>query len=160
MFGNGSFRPMNGHPVRMGQEASVAAWWPAEGLASVQKWDALLTRASQLADEGARQEILQWISRSDIPGSPSERYQVVVADIRNRITPKTDAEAAIVRARLDSLNQHLGELEARVNKAEMAYGLLPASDGAGSRLERSKMAECVSGGIALLGLVILPLVLD
>lgn len=159
MFGTGSFRPMNGHPVRMGQEASVAAWWPTEGLTSIQRWDALLSRVSQLADPGAREEILQWISRSDIPGTPAERYQVVVADIRNRITPSTPSEAVIVRDRLDSLNRHLGELEAMVNRVETAYGLLPASTEAGSRMERG-MVECVSGGIALLGLVILPLILD
>lgn len=160
MFGNSSFRPMNGHPVRMGQEASVAAWWPAEGLSSIQKWDALLARVSQLADEGARREVLGWIGRSDIPGSPAERYQVVGTDIRNRITPSTQADAQMVRARLDSLNRNLSEFDAMVNRAEMAYGLLPASGGAGSRPERSMMIECVSGGVALLGLVILPLILD
>lgn len=160
MFGNDSFRPMNGHPIRMGQETAVAVWWPSEGLASIQQWDALVQRASQIANEDARREILEWIGRSDIPGSPAERYETVATDIQNRITPATTADVEIVRARLDALNRYVSELDAKVRNAEQAYGLLSASPEAGSMSERSMMAECISGGIALLGLVIFPLVLE
>jgi hypothetical protein len=36
----------------------------------------------------------------------------------------------------------------------------PAPDGAESTSEHDSMMQCVAGGIALLGLIILPLVLD
>lgn len=37
---------------------------------------------------------------------------------------------------------------------------LPVPAGTGSASEHDKMMQCVAGGIALLGLIILPLVLD
>lgn len=39
-------------------------------------------------------------------------------------------------------------------------GMPPAPEGTGSMPEHDKMMQCIAGGIALLGLIILPLVLE
>src|SRR6186997_2247043 len=90
----------NGHGgVSMGQTTSSSAWWPSEGLATVQAWDALLSRTAKLADKNAQTQILDWVGRSDTPSSPAERYQVIVNDINSQFSPSTDAEIASLRQR-------------------------------------------------------------
>jgi hypothetical protein len=155
-----------GHsPIRIGQAApaapvSSAAWWPSEGLASVQAWDALISRVSKITNPDVQQEILQWIGRSDIPGSPAERYEVVVNDVTSKFTPTTDEQIASLQNRLDQLKANTSQLEAKVKNAEQAYGVFVASTEAPSMPDHDMMMECVTGGIALLGLVIMPLILD
>lgn len=173
MFGQNGFSPMgsqalrmaptmvNGHgAARMGQTTSSAAWWPSEGLATVQAWDALLSRTAKLADKDAQTQILDWVGRSDTPSSPAERYQVVVNDINSQFSPSTDTEVASLKQRLDQLKNFVAQLEAKVKAAEQSSGALPASSEARSTPEQNMMMECVTAGIALLGLIILPLVLD
>lgn len=173
MFGQGGFSPMgsqglrmapvaNGHGkgIRMGQVTSAAAWWPSEGLATAQAWDALLARTAKLADKNAQTQILDWVGRSRTPGSPAERYQVVVNDINTQFSPWSESEAASLRQRLDQLGSFVAQLEAKVKAAEQSSGTLPASSEARSTPEQDMMMECVTAGIALLGLIILPLVLD
>lgn len=164
MFGQNGFRPMSGVPLRMGQavaaNTSSAAWWPAEGLSTVQGWDALISRVSQIANQAAQSDILKWVGRSDMSGSPAERYKMVADDLNTKFTPSTDAQISELRKRLDVLESFKGELEARVKTAEQSYGLLAASPGAVSTPEHDKMMQYVTGGIALLGLIILPVILD
>lgn len=173
MFGQNGFSPMgskglrmapmaNGHGngVHMGQTTSSAAWWPSEGLATVQAWDALLARTSRLADKNAQTEILDWVGRTATPSSPAERYQVIVNDITSQFSPSSDAEVASLRQRLDQLKGFVAQLESKVSSAEQSSGALPASSGARNTPEQDMMMECVTAGIALLGLIILPLVLD
>lgn len=147
-------------PIRMGQAVSSAAWWPAEGLATAQTWDALLARVSQIADADVRGQILQWVGRSDVPGSPAERYKMIVDDLSSQYSPANEQEVGVLKKRLDLLKSYTGQLESQVKAAENSYGTLSAPVGAGSTPERDMMMECLTGGIALLGLVILPLVLD
>jgi hypothetical protein len=144
----------------MGQVSSSAAWWPAEGLATAQAWDALVSRVSQIANEGSQAEILDWIGRSDIPGSPAERYKMVVDDLNSKYSPSTSEDITQLKSRLDTLKSYKSQLEATVKNAEQSYGTLSAPAGASSTPERDMMMECVTGGIALIGLVILPLILD
>src|SRR6185369_12127982 len=117
-------------------------------------WDALLARTAKLADKNAQTQILDWVGRSDTPSSPAERYQVVVNDINSQFSPSTDAEIASLRQRLDQLESFLHQLEAKVKAAEQSSGALPASSEARSTPERDMMMECVTAGIALLGLII------
>lgn len=162
MFGQGGFSPMGGRPVRMGQEApsTSAAWWPTEGLSAAQAWDALIARVSQIANEGAQNEILKWVGRSDIPGSPAERYKVIVDDLNRKFTPSTEGQISDLKKRVDVLKSYAGELEAKIKSAEQAYGMLSASSGAGSTPGHDRTMEYVAGGIALLGLIVLPVILD
>lgn len=172
MFGQNGFRPMgaqalrmapmNGHAsVHMGQAASsAAAWWPAEGLATVQTWDSLISRVSKLTNPEAQAQILDWIGRSDLPTSPAERYKVVVDALNSNASPVTDDEINTLRKRLDVLKSFTIELEGKVKNAEQTYGVFAASTGAASTPERDMMMVCVAAGIALSGLIILPLISD
>lgn len=171
MFGQNGFSPMGGQslrmgpvPLQMGQAAPVApssaAWWPAEGLSTVQTWDALLSRVSKISNPDSQKDILQWIGRSDIPGSPAERYKVVVDDLNTKFTPSTNEQITTLRNRLDQLKENTSQLEAKVKNAEQAYGVFVASTGATSMPDHDMVMECVTGSIALLGLIILPLILD
>jgi len=179
VFGQNGFSPMNGNghaartgpvglrtgPVepRMGQSAPAPAaplWWPSEGLAAVQAWDALVARLAKVQNPDAQKEILAWIGRSDTPGSPAERYQVVADDVRTNYSPLTQEQVDALRRRVDQLEANASEFEARVKNAEQAYGVFVASTEAPNMPEHDMMMECVTGGIALLGLVIMPLLLD
>lgn len=153
---------MGAVPIRMGQAVAspAATWWPSEGLSTVQAWDSLISRVSKLANADAQTQILQWVGRSDIPGSPAERYKVIVDNINGRVSPSSDEDISSLRNRLDHLKGFTSELEAKVKNAEQAYGVFVASTGATSTPERDMMMECITGGIALLGLIILPLILD
>lgn len=149
---------MNGRPVRMGQAS--AAWWPSEGLSTAQAWDTLLSRVSQIANADAQGQILQWVGRSDVPGSPAERYQVIAEDLSSNYSPSGDEEVSALMKRLDLLKSYTSQLEAKVRNAEQSFGALSASPEARSTPERDMMMECVTGGIALFGLIIMPLILD
>lgn len=159
MFSGPSFRPMNGHAPKMGQQ-SAYPWWPSEAASTVQAWNGLISRAALIADSDARGKLLSWVGRSDVPGSPAERYQAIAEDISGKYQPLTDSDAGLLRQRLDLLNSYKSELEARVKNAEQAYGVLTASAEVVSNPERHRMMICVAGGIALLGFIILPLVLE
>jgi hypothetical protein len=168
VFGQNGFSPMGAQALQMapmtphrqmGQVGSSAAWWPTEGLTTAQAWDALLARAAKLSDGPAKTEILQWVGRSDIPGSPAERYRIIVDNLNANFSPSTEEEVTTLRNRLDLLKFYTGDLEAKVKNAEES-GAPAAPSGAASTTERDRMMECVAGSIALIGLIILPLILD
>ncbi len=141
--------------------ATSTAWWPSEGLSSVQSWDALIARLAKTSDPEAREKVLEWIGRSDIPGSPAERYKVVVDDLNRNFMPSTPEQIASLRNRVDQLEANTSQLEAKVKNAEKTFGVYVASTAeAPSMPDADMMMECVTGSIALLGLVIMPLLLD
>ncbi len=136
-------------------QVSIAAWWPEEGYVAASRFDELLSRVALLADDGTRGDILKYVGRSDIPGSPAERYQTIVNSLGGE-----PLDPEILRDRLNDLNVALSEIEARVKNAETAYGTLPASAEAGGTSDGGKMGACFAGGVALLSFVILPIILD
>lgn len=85
---------------------------------------------------------------------------MIAEDLNTNYSPSSDEEISGLKKRLDLLKSYKIQLEAKVKNAEQSYGMLSASAGAGSTPERDRMMECVTGSIALLGLVILPLVLE
>jgi hypothetical protein len=135
--------------------AQDASWWPSKGAESVRLYDDLLVRTSQIADPDARGQILAWLGRSDIPGSPAERYSAVSEALRSGQGPSD-----VLKNRVDQLAEITSEFEAKVVNAEEAYGTLSAAAAAGSTPEASMGRLCFTGGVALLGLVIMPLLLD
>lgn len=126
-----------------------------KGRQEVEAYDFLLGRVSMIADDTARGDILKWVGRSDMPGSPAERYKVV-ADALAR----AETEDGLLGDRVEQLRRVVTELGARVDNAESAYGTLSAPAGAGSTPEAGMGGLCLAGGIALLGLVVIPLLLE
>jgi hypothetical protein len=136
--------------LRLGQNGTASGASEAVAL-----YDSLVARVSNIADEEGRGEILKWIGRADVPGAPAERYQVV----RNGVA-SGEAPDGLFMDRVKQLKEINAELSAKVINAEKAYGVLSAPEGAGSRPEAGMGGLCLAGGVALLGLVVLPLVLD
>jgi hypothetical protein len=85
---------------------------------------------------------------------------VVVDDLNRKFTPSTEGQISDLKKRVDVLKSYKGELEAKVQSAEQSYGTLSASSGAGSTPGHDRTMEYVAGGIALLGLIVLPVILD
>jgi hypothetical protein len=154
--------------VRLAQQAPEGpSWWPEEAQKrprrgpeeaqkTVKDYDDLLGRVAQIASADARGEILSWIGRSDVPGSPAERYKTV-ADALSQGAPSSD----VLRKRLDDLEAAVGDLKAKVSNAEQSYGTLSSPAGGDSTPGAAgMMAKCVLGGLALLGLVVIPLLSD
>ena len=142
---------MNPPRVRLGQET----WWPDQAAKAVADYDRLVGRVAVIANEKARKEILDWIGRSDLPGSPAERYQVVSAALAAGV----EADG-MLEDRVNQLRAAVASLNAKVESAETAYGTLSAVKAAGSTSEADVRGLVISGSIALLGLIIAPLLLD
>lgn len=122
----------------------------------VRHWDELLYRLAAIRDDAARKDILDWIGRADIPGSPAERYAAVRDTLVAGYTPDE-----IFAKRVDELDYMLATLQDKIVEAE-ASGTLPAPKkmGAGSTPEAGISESCVLGGVSLLGLIVIPLLLD
>lgn len=135
--------------------------WLPMAQAAVKKYDQLLQVASRIANADARGQVLLWLGRADVPGSPAERYTAVVRDISQAQVSGWEAvygtESPIARDRAWQLEKIVEEFGSRVT----GYDLLPASTEAGSTSEFwDKSTLCVAGSIALLALVVVPLLLD
>lgn len=130
---------------------------------AVDRYAELLAKAATLADEKVYQELLTWTGRDDMPGSPAERNLSVLRDIQeSQTTGPAVFQTEQASIRVNQLEAIVTKLEGKVNFALQAYGSLPApGERAGGKLEGVSMATwCAIGGIALLGLVIMPLLLD
>jgi len=142
---------MNQPRIRLGQEA----WWPDQAAKAVADYDKLVARVSQIANDDARKTILDWIGRSDLPGSPAERYQVVSTALASGVPADQ-----MLQDRVSQLRAAVASLTAKVDSAETAYGTLSAVKAAGSTSEADVRGLVITGSIALLGLIIAPLLLD
>jgi hypothetical protein len=146
--------------ARLGQTPDE---WVGRARRAVGDFDSLLARASTVADDTARGDILKWVGRSDVPGAPAERRDVVARDAAQaaRAGAASVYAAGTGPARVAQLEESNRGFSARVSNAITAYGALPAPAGAGGTTGRGRTtAVCVTGGIALLGLVVVPLLLD
>jgi hypothetical protein len=151
---------MAGAPARpsLGQAGSDLL---ARARAAAVAYDRQLQQAASIANDTARGEILMWVGRADMPGSPAERYTAVLRDVAQAESGAAPYEGQIASDRVAQLEQAVTDLTSKVSSAIQAYGVLPASSEAGSRTEaRDNTALCVAGGVALLALVVVPLLLD
>lgn len=123
----------------------------------------VLAEASKVANDDARGEILKWIGRADVPGSPAERYYAAAQDLMAAQASGPDSVYGqdLARRRVEQLEDAASEFSNRVSSAMESYGSLEAPAGAAGKTQAGVTATCVTGGIALLGLVVIPLlVLD
>lgn len=153
----GFFDRPNGRPTNGSSRlAQAAGALQKEAQDTVGAYDALLARVALVSDADARGEILKWIGRADVPGSPAERYK----QVRDAIASGTLADP-LFRDRLTNLEDQTNELKGKVENAEATYGTLSAPVGTDSGSGRGDMTMlCVAGGIALLGLIVVPLLFD
>jgi hypothetical protein len=107
--------------------------WYRRALDAAEAFDSLLKRSAYLADEGLRGEILLWVGRPDVPGSPAERYSRVTEDLAevNSVDPPAFSfyTEPVAVDRVTDLEAVLQEFYGRMTDAEKA-GLLPGAEDA------------------------------
>lgn len=153
-------------PVRLAGRARLGQTpeeWLGRARAAVAEYDRLINNASAIADPEARGEILMWIGRTDVPGNPAERYAAVRMDVGEAEVsgPAQIYAENVARSRIGQLEKAVADLSERIANALNSYGTLPAPQGAGSVTQAAGISMmCVIGGVALLGLVIVPLLVS
>jgi hypothetical protein len=104
--------------------------WYQKAKAETAKFAGLLERTAKVANRTAREEILGWLGKSDVRGTPAYVYASVMSDIAENVEayspPNYDAYQVSRRrervAELDSVNK---DFERKVNQATATYGELP-----------------------------------
>lgn len=110
----------------------TGAEWYRRGTSALAKFDALLARVAQIANQTARGEIMDWVGKIDKKDDPLwQRYRVAfevsLANI-NPADPRTFEyfEAANYRQdRITDLESTDKTFEEKVSQAEKTYGILP-----------------------------------
>lgn len=143
-------------PLSVGQAVDSPAF-QARGRAAISEFDSLLSRTGAIANDGARQEILDWVGKPEVPGTPAERYQVVNSDLAGGT-----ASSAIFGKRVQDLEDAVLGLRPKVAQAESAYGTITGTNqGAIAGAEGALTGKGIFlGVVAILGLVVVPLSLD
>jgi hypothetical protein len=139
----------------LGQFQQVA--WRARAQAAVGKFDDLLRRIATIGDAGARDALMAWIGSPTQPGTPAERYKVVVDDLAQGTSWNDISEK-----RLLDLEGVVSQLEAEVSKAEQSYPAAANPNPPGAiRTDRGYITATglALGALGLLGLVALPIYL-
>lgn len=107
-FGNGFVR------FHLGQPAIPAiADFERRTAEAIAKYQALISRASQVKDDKVRTEILTWVGDGSLPGSPSDRFRHV-KDESDQAAPWDE----IRTGHLDDLEAVNSSLETRVVNGE------------------------------------------
>lgn len=131
--------------------------WQARAQAAVSAFDILLGRAKDVGDLDARGALLEWVSLPGVPGTPAERYRVVVEDLAQG-TPWVD----ISQKRVSDLELMDTLFETKVIQAEQAYSPVGQPVQAGSIVNLKGAftpTGIVLGAVGILGLLVVPLVM-
>lgn len=109
--------------------------WYRRAKDAVAKYQQLLLRLGQVANQTARADIMRWLGDPAVAGTPAYRYQTVVSDLqtdverfRDPITGMVNVAAYSVerrRGRVRELEDNNRLLEQQVAEAERVYGVLP-----------------------------------
>lgn len=154
--GEGSFGPstfMSGSSMAQG---AITTNWITRGQAAIAAWDTLVARIADIEDDAARGKLLEWMGRSDTPGSNTERYKVVLQDV----TAGSAADPALAERRVGQLEGAVSELTTLVDNAERTYGTISdlsksgatASPGQGFTMKGAALAA-----VAVLALLVIPI---
>jgi hypothetical protein len=127
--------------------------WLRRAREAVANFDDLLAELAHVADDTARGQILMWIGREDVPGSPAERYKVVVEDLERGEAAYTEE---IPVKRVEEIERAVDDLYQRVAGAGRAYGLFPGAEGAEKprMTPMPMMTAFVLGSIVFIGLAV------
>lgn len=128
----------------------------ARAKAALAAYDDLLNRIASVGDEATRQDLLSWISRSDVPGTPAERRKTVGEDLAS-LGPNSDL--ATIQKRVDDLEAMNKTLGAKVKNAEAAFPPIQNPKEAGQVKVSGIFTPTgiVLGAVSVLGLLVVPL---
>lgn len=137
--------------------------WLLRAQAAVSEFEGLFERSTRIRDANARDVIMRWIGREDVPASPAERYKAVRTDLAEAEAGLLPSVASdITESRVSQLEAITVELYSKIASAEATYGTVPASAGAGAGFVPGIVTSTgiLVGSIGLLALVVLPLLVD
>lgn len=141
----------------LGQQDTAS--YMARAQVAVTKYDALLGRVANIGNEAARNEMLTWISRSDVPGTPAERRNVVAQDLANSGVGTTLDTLA---KRISGLEEINNTFEAKVKVNEQAYPSVQNPKESGQVKVEGVFTKTgiVLGVVSVLGLLVVPLMVS
>lgn len=125
--------------------------------AATAEYDSLVTRVGGISSDAGRVAITDWIGSWNIPGTPAERYQAVLSDLKD-----SQPDPVLQAKRVTDLENVLQEFRAKVANAEAVSGPVTAADqgqvaDASGQLTPKGVAM---GAIAIIGFFVLPFVMD
>lgn len=139
----------------------TAEEWKVRAEKAVLAYDHFIEKTATIQNQEAIDGITEWIGRADMPGSPEERRIAVGMDLDESKASEAVYGTDMATQRVKQLEDMVLQFEARVDSALQTYGSLPAPSGAGSRTEEvSATMLCITGGIGLLGLIVIPILLE
>jgi len=162
--GDGSFGPssfLSGSSLGQTPVAAdvvPAGDWLIRGQAAIAAWDTLVTRVANIKDDAARGKLLEWMGRSDTPGSNTERYKVVLQDVK----AGSAADPALAERRVGQFEGAVRELTTLVDNAEKTYGKIqdatvPGATSTPGQGLTAKGAALIA--VAVLSLLVVPFVI-
>lgn len=143
-------------PSRGGALSQSDVAWKNRGTAAVARFDNLLKETAGIGNAAARAEIMAWVGSASQPGTPAERYKVVVDDLA-----QGSAWEEISTKRVVDLEAIDDLLATKVKQGEQAFAPTAQPDQAGQILDfRGAFTPTgiVLGTIGVLGLLVVPLV--
>lgn len=113
---------------------STPADWYRRAKEATAKYDDLAVRINRIGDQAERKKIQDWIGSPIVDGTPANRAQVVLTDIREDvesfIPANVNAYQVPVRTdRIQKLEDTNRDIEALVTTGEAAHGILPVGQG-------------------------------
>lgn len=134
LFGS-SVQQSQGFHAYMGSAANpTSADWYSRAKEALAKFDDLMVRVSRIGDQETRKTIQDWAGSMIVQGTPANRYQVVLTDIRQDVESFIPANVSAyqVPARTDkivALESVNRDLQAMVATATAEHGVLPVDQG-------------------------------
>lgn len=127
--------------------------------AALAAYDDLLNRISSVGDAATRNDLLTWISRSDVPGTPAERRKTVGEDLAS-LGPNSDLST--IQKRVDDLQAMNKILEAKVKNAEAAFPPIQNPKEAGQVKVSGIFTPTgiALGAVSILSLLVVPLMVS
>jgi len=135
-----------------------AADYVARAQAAIAQYDDLLKRIANIGDKATQNDLLSWISRADVPGTPAERRKIVGEDLVN---PPLAANSYTGMKRVGDLEEMNKLLDAKVKKAEASFPSISNPNAPGQiKLNNVFTPTGIAlGAVSILGLLVVPFML-
>jgi len=111
--------------VRMGQDTQTAQAWFERAKKALERYETLKSRSALISDKTARETVLAGLGKSDVAGSPENRYMLVKDDFTGAV-----AQEGVGAFNVESRQKRVSDLEAyndqfgaKVDAAVKTYGI-------------------------------------
>lgn len=109
--------------------------WYHRAKEALAKYDDLKARTARIADQDERKTIQEWTGSPIVDGTPANRAQAVLTDIREDVETFIPANVNAYQVpsrtkKIEDLESVNRDLEAMIVNAEAVHGMLPGNQGA------------------------------